>query len=146
MYNSQEIANRIKLLSKQQGKSLSEVLTACNLGVNTVAKINKGADILTLNFAKIADYLDCSVDYLLGREATDSTNISHVSNSVVMHTNMGDHVSISNGSARSSSENNGLSEQERELVRTFRTLDMRRKTTALTLLYELEDQTTENRV
>lgn len=93
---------------------------------------------------KIADYLDCSVDYLLGREtASDSTNISHVSNSVVMHTNRGNHVSISNGASDS---DNQLSEQEEELVRTFRTLDMRRKTTALTFLYELEDQTNENRV
>lgn len=146
MYNSQEIANRIKLLSKQQGKSLAEVLTACNLGVNTVAKINKGADILTLNFAKIADYLDCSVDYLLGRDDTHTTGVSHVSNSVVMHTNTGDHVAISNSSMQSNSEDDRLNEQEKELVRTFRTLDMRRKTAALTLLYELEDQINEKRI
>jgi len=46
---------------------LGEVLAACGLGINTVNKISRGTDILTLNFAKIADYLDCSVDYLLGR-------------------------------------------------------------------------------
>lgn len=75
MYNSQKIANRIKLRAKQQGKSLGEVLTACELGKNTVSKISKGTDILTLNFAKIADQLDCSIDYLLGR--TDNPNINH---------------------------------------------------------------------
>ncbi len=67
MYNSQEIANRIKLMAKQQGKSVDELLESCKLGKNTVYKINRGADILTLNFAKIADYLNCSIDYLLGR-------------------------------------------------------------------------------
>ena len=36
-------------------------------GKNTVSKIRQGKDILTLNFAKIADALGCSVDYLLGR-------------------------------------------------------------------------------
>lgn len=76
MYNSQEIANRIKSRAKQQKKSLGEVLTACELGKNTVSKISKGTDILTLNFAKIADQLDCSIDYLLGR--TDNPEIAYL--------------------------------------------------------------------
>lgn len=67
MYNSQEIANRIKLTAKLKGYSVSSVLSECELGKNTIAKIGQGTDILTLNFAKIADQLDCSVDYLLGR-------------------------------------------------------------------------------
>jgi len=74
VYDSQEIANRIKTRSKQKGKSLGEVLSSCGLGINTVSKISKGTDILTLNFAKIADYLDCSVDYLLGR--TDNPEVN----------------------------------------------------------------------
>lgn len=74
MYDSQEIANRIKSRAKTQGFSVSNVLSACELGKNTVAKIGQGTDILTLNFAKIADYLDCSVDYLLGR--TDNPEIN----------------------------------------------------------------------
>lgn len=74
MYNSQEIANRIKSRAKQQGKSIGIILTECELGINTISKINKGTDILTLNFAKIADNLDCSVDYLLGR--TDKPEIN----------------------------------------------------------------------
>lgn len=36
--------------------------------------MSRGGDILTHNFAKIADYLDCSVDYLLGR--TDNPEIN----------------------------------------------------------------------
>ena len=74
MYNSQDIANRIKSRTKQQEKSLGEVLSACSLGINTVSKISKGTVILTLNFARIADYLDCSVDYLLGR--TDNPEVN----------------------------------------------------------------------
>lgn len=67
MYDSQLIAERIKNRAKQQGRTLKELMAACGLGINTVSKIRCGADILTLNFAKIADELDCSVDYLLGR-------------------------------------------------------------------------------
>lgn len=76
MYISQDIAKRIKARAKQQNVSIGEMLSACELGINTVSKIAKGTDILTRNFAKIADYLDCSVDYLLGR--TDNPN-SHKS-------------------------------------------------------------------
>lgn len=74
MYNSQEIAARIKRRAKQQHKKIGEMLSDCHLGINTVSSIHRGGDILTLNFAKIADYLDCSVDYLLGR--TDNPEIN----------------------------------------------------------------------
>lgn len=74
MYNSQEIAERIKQQVKQQGKTLGDMLEACELGINTISKMAKGTDILTKNFARIADYLGCSVDYLLGR--TDNPDIN----------------------------------------------------------------------
>ncbi len=67
MYISQEIANRIKTRAKEMNVNIGDMLTSCELGINTVSKLAKGTDILTRNFAKIADYLDCSVDYLLGR-------------------------------------------------------------------------------
>jgi len=74
MYNSQQIAARIKRRAKQQNKKLGEMLAECHLSINTVSSINRGGDILTLNFAKIADYLDCSIDYLVGR--TDNPEIN----------------------------------------------------------------------
>ena len=74
MYNSQEIAERIKDRAKQRNITVGEMLSACGLGKNTVVKIGKGTDILTLNFVKMADFLDCSVDYLLGR--TDKPEVN----------------------------------------------------------------------
>lgn len=74
MYNSQDIAARIKKQAKQQGKTIGKLLEECELGINTISKIGKGTDILTLNFARIADSLDCSVDYLLGR--TDKPEVN----------------------------------------------------------------------
>lgn len=76
MYSSQEIAERIKLRAKQQKISVNQLLLNCKLGKNTVAKMARGTDILTLNFAKIADCLDCSVDYLLGRTDIPEVNCS----------------------------------------------------------------------
>lgn len=75
MYDSQKIANRIKSRAKDKGMSLGDLLSACELGVNTISKMSKGTDILTHNFAKIADVLDCSIDYLVGR--TDNPEVNH---------------------------------------------------------------------
>ena len=74
MYDSHEIAERIRDRAKNQGKTLRAMLTECNLGINTVSNIDSGHDITTLHFAKIADSLECSVDYLLGR--TDNPEIN----------------------------------------------------------------------
>ncbi|SCX27792.1 Phage repressor protein C, contains Cro/C1-type HTH and peptisase s24 domains [Ruminococcaceae bacterium P7] len=67
LYNSLDIADRIKRQAKTQGFTTKELLLACKLGVNTISKIANGKDIYSKNLAKIADYLSCSVDYLLGR-------------------------------------------------------------------------------
>ena len=74
MYDSQEIARRIKMRVKQRGTTCKEMLSDCHLGINTISYINRGGDIASLSLAKIADYLDCSVDYLLGR--TDNPEIN----------------------------------------------------------------------
>ena len=73
-YDSEQIANRIRERAKQQGKTLRALLAECQLGINTVSSISNGADITTRHFARIADCLECSVDYLLGR--TDNPDVN----------------------------------------------------------------------
>ena len=53
MYNSPEIAERIKKRVKQQGKTMGDMLSSCGLGINTVSKMAKGTDILTQNLSLI---------------------------------------------------------------------------------------------
>ncbi len=72
MYNSQEISNRIKSFAKSKNISLKTMLSDCELGINLISHLAKGQAITYINLTKIADYLDCSVDYLLGR--TDNPN------------------------------------------------------------------------
>ena len=74
MYNSQETALRIKNLAKQKGKSIGVLQQECGLGKNA---INQSADsqegMKSKNLYTIAEYLDVSVDYLLGRTNTPSS-------------------------------------------------------------------------
>lgn len=74
MYDSQKIAIRIKSMAKSQNISLKTLLSECGMGINTISQMSKGNDMLSKSLAKIADYLGCSVDYLLGR--TDNPEIN----------------------------------------------------------------------
>lgn len=70
MYNAGDIAKRIKGRAKEKKCSMREMLSACGLGINAVSQLSKGTMMSCTSLALIADYLDCSVDYLLGRAAT----------------------------------------------------------------------------
>lgn len=71
-YISSEIAQRIKLAAKEKGLTIANVLDKVNLGRNTMANLKTSMPKAD-NLAKIADYLDCSVDYLLGRTSNSSS-------------------------------------------------------------------------
>lgn len=74
LYESLNLAETIKSRAKQQGITLKDMLIALNLGVNTMSNMRHGRMIAADSLARIADYLDCSVDYLLGR--TDNPEIN----------------------------------------------------------------------
>lgn len=67
MYNTQDIATTIKKLAKKKGIALNELLPQCGLNINAISEFSKGKQMSVISFAKIADCLNCSVDYLLGR-------------------------------------------------------------------------------
>lgn len=74
LYNSPDVANRIKSYAKQRNISLKDLLAACGLGSNTFSHMLHGKSLAFDSLALIADQLDCSVDYLLGR--TDKPEIN----------------------------------------------------------------------
>ena len=74
MYITQDIANRIKLEAKSKKISMKTILSDCNMNINAISEFSKGKQMSCISLAKIADYLDCSVDYLLGR--TDNPEIN----------------------------------------------------------------------
>lgn len=76
MYLAQITKDRIKQLCKEKKVNANQMLSSCSLGANAIQQINDIKGMASFSLAKIADYLDCSVDYLLGR--TDNPN-SHKS-------------------------------------------------------------------
>lgn len=67
LYNSLNIAEKIKYCAKQQNISIKEMLVNLKLGSNTMSNMRHGRMIASDSLAKIADYLAVPVDYLLGR-------------------------------------------------------------------------------
>lgn len=74
MYIAQITKDRIKLLCKQKKINMENMLSECSLGINAIRQINDTKGMASFSLAKIADYLDCSVDYLLGR--TDNPEVN----------------------------------------------------------------------
>lgn len=83
MYNSSNVAERIKELSKKRNISVKQMLLDVCLGFNTMSNMKTSMPKAD-NLAKIADYLDCSVDYLLGR--TDIPEVNTLDNMVRIYT------------------------------------------------------------
>lgn len=73
MYASANVAETIKSLAKKKNISIKKVLDDVGLNYNTMTNMRTSMPKAD-NLAKIADYLDCSVDYLLGR--TDNPEVN----------------------------------------------------------------------
>ena len=73
MYNSSNVAERIKALAKSRNLSVKVILEQAGLGFNTMSNM-KNSMPKADNLAKIADCLNCSVDYLLGRTDVPEVN------------------------------------------------------------------------
>lgn len=74
MYNNNKMAMRIKCQAKARKNTLKDMLHDLDLNINLISQLSKGQNITAINLARIADYLDCSVDYLLGR--TDNPEVN----------------------------------------------------------------------
>lgn len=69
MYESTTVSENIKKKAKEKGIQLKDMLLELGLNKNMLSSMNNGSMPKADNLARIADYLGCSVDYLLGREA-----------------------------------------------------------------------------
>ncbi len=115
MKNSQQIAIIIKKTAKSKGITIGKMLSDCDLSVNTLSSMQSGGFFPRLEaINKIADYLDVSVDYLLGR--TDTPNVINIKSSNIVN---GDNGS---NSPLTVNESDHQDEMTTELVKAFKTL------------------------
>lgn len=82
MYYSQEVSERIRKIAHQKGVTIKEILDACELNINTISKKSESG-MASFSLAKIADKLECSVDYLLCRTENPKSHETHDSDVMV---------------------------------------------------------------
>ena len=68
MFDHKIVAQRIRDRAKSQNIVIKDMLSSCGISVNTLSSLNHGKAIAYDSLAKIAQYLECSVDYLLGND------------------------------------------------------------------------------
>ena len=66
-FDNQILTSRIRDLAKSKNIKLKDMLDHCNLGRNAMSHLDNGRSIAHDSLIRIANYLDVSVDYLLGR-------------------------------------------------------------------------------
>lgn len=74
MYESNTVAEVIKKTAKSSNIQLKDMLIDLHLNKNTLSNMYNGSMLKGDSLARIADYLNCSVDYLLGR--TDNPEVN----------------------------------------------------------------------
>ena len=93
-YLSYDIALRIKEVAKNNDIVLRQMLEEIGLSKGTMDNLRTSMPKAD-NLAKIADYLDVSMDYLMGR--TDEPHIKNSSNVITIRSGKASHISdISN--------------------------------------------------
>lgn len=133
MYNSQQVADRIKYLAHQKHIIIKTMLKDCGLGANMMANMKTSmpkADSL----AKIADYLGCSLDYLFDRDISyQCTNTEDVTNNHGIIGQINAPVTIKNGQERP------LTKQEQDLLRIYNNADGKKQMEIMKFVYSIED-------
>lgn len=80
MNTSRETAQLIKYVAKERKVVVKAMLDDLNLNKNTLSSMtSRGSWLQADSLAKIADYLDCSVDYLLGRTSNPTLHSDDLS-------------------------------------------------------------------
>ncbi len=123
MYNSQYTADLIKKLLFKKNITGKQMSTDLGLGVNTLSNIRRGDVKNVETFNLIADYLNCSVDYLLGR--TENPNI--IADAYINGDNNGIQANVNTGNLTVSNGEPKLEEMEAQLLKCFRQLEFEQK-------------------
>ena len=137
MHDIQETVLRIKECSRKKKISVNKMLDDCNLNKNTIFTMqSRGSWIQANSLAKIADYLDVSVDYLLGRTNIPDLSVEYISNNETSQTAVHTVTANDNGTP----EEKPHSKQCEALVGIFEKLNIIKQAKLLAYAADLEKE------
>lgn len=133
--NNAQLAGIIKELCKSRGTSVSKMLSECGIRKSLIYDLEKRDWTPSISVAEqIANYFDCSVDYLLGR--TDNPEVTYNN-----HALSGDGgVAVAGGNANITISNQ--QKEDTELLNLIKSLPLKKRVKIISMIYEeLEEET-----
>lgn len=140
MYNSTDIAKKIRFEATNKGVKINKMLNEIGLGKNVMSHLDNGSMIKADSLGKIADYLKVSVDYLLGRFEVDQNihneDIKNKNTTTVSQLNVGAVGDNSSGQITINNEIDKYDEITKEMVSLFQKLSVSEKINLVHSLYK----------
>ncbi|MBR0485670.1 MAG: helix-turn-helix transcriptional regulator [Oscillospiraceae bacterium] len=129
-FNSEILINKIDLLCHQAGITKTNLFTDCGLNKNVISNLKNGSVPSVDKIAIIADYFNCSIDYLLGRsEMPNSQSITTGDiNNNISGDNNSNHVNVGN---------NQLSDDTKTLVEMIQDLPLLERSKVVVMIDEM---------
>lgn len=138
MYNPQITVERITILRNEKNISLNSLNEACNLNKNTIKMSESSKNGLSSAFLyDIANYLDCSADYLLGR--TDNPNLTNSISNTNTTVN-GTQANVIHNQQSTLSQKSESTEMEKEISSILSGMSYRERTELMCLIYKFVDE------
>lgn len=132
MYTAQIIKDRVK--EQQQLHKISnsdEMMKELGLGVNIIRQMSDKKGVSCFALATIADKLNCSVDYLLGRVDEPKTTFQNISSSNIINGSNGNNSPLT-------VNNNDTDDVTKEIVDLVKSLPLVERAKAIIYLNELK--------
>lgn len=128
-YLSSDVSEKIKKRLKESGRTAEQMLSELEMGKRTLQNYKTSMPKAD-NLAYIADYLECSVDYLLGR--TDNPEICSSQN----FSNKNGVQVVSSNDTNVSYHNGFISSQDKELLELIQGLSLKQRAKVITFIYD----------
>ena len=136
MYKSTNVAKIIKKTAKAKNIQLKDMFIELELNKDTLSNMYRGSMLKGDSLARIADYLDVSVDYLLGRtdEQANSYHLSNINDSNFVQGSGS--VTVNS----SSNDHKKLTGEETEILDIYRSLNIEDKSTFLNFILKMKKE------
>lgn len=127
MYTAQILSARIKKQAKNKEVQLKDLLEQCDLNVNSINQMSDKKGLSSFSLAKIADRLETTTDYLLGR--SDNPEMITISDNTQNNVNGNNNIQVS-----------AISEAENEINSILSQLSPRERTELMMMIYRFADE------
>lgn len=130
MYSSKTLNDRINIMLNVRNKTKKYVLSAVGANENALNQMSDKKGLSSFTLARIADELECSVDYLLGRE-DENGNKNFVKSNVISNVHNSNITDNNNTGAELADGT------EKEMLEKFRGLDFSSKLKVMQLIDDM---------